>query len=44
MELERKAQNLSDQCKSEHDEIKQRRIPEFQNVGQTWVGTYTVER
>ncbi|KAH9581340.1 GLIPR1-like protein 1 [Schistosoma haematobium] len=44
MELEKKAQNLSDQCKSEHDKNDERRIQGFQYVGQTWAGAYKVER
>ncbi|VDP49387.1 unnamed protein product [Schistosoma margrebowiei] len=44
MELERKAQNLSNQCKNEHDKNDERRIQGFQYVGQTWAGTYKVER
>ncbi|CAH8593096.1 unnamed protein product [Schistosoma intercalatum] len=38
VELEAKAQILSDQCRVGHDTNDDRKIPAFQYVGQNWAG------
>ncbi|CAH8583635.1 unnamed protein product [Schistosoma mattheei] len=38
VELEKKAQILSDQCRVGHDTNADRKIPAFQYVGQNWAG------
>ncbi|CAH8865109.1 unnamed protein product [Trichobilharzia szidati] len=43
MELEKKAQNLSDQCRVGHDTDAERKVPPFTYIGQNWAGAATVE-
>ncbi|CAH8634000.1 unnamed protein product [Schistosoma rodhaini] len=43
VELERKAQNLSDQCRVGHDTNADRKIPKFQYVGQNWAGAKDIK-
>ncbi|VDO82027.1 unnamed protein product [Schistosoma margrebowiei] len=42
VELEKKAQILSDQCRVGHDTSADRKIPEFQYVGQNWAGAKNI--
>ncbi|KAH8873653.1 Venom allergen 5 [Schistosoma japonicum] len=43
MELESKAQSLSDQCRVGHDTYDARKTPEFSLVGQNWAGSKDVK-
>ncbi|CAH8612247.1 unnamed protein product [Heterobilharzia americana] len=43
MELERKAQKLSDQCRVGHDTEEERETSEFEYVGQNWAGASKVK-
>ncbi|CAH8543870.1 unnamed protein product [Schistosoma turkestanicum] len=42
-ELERKAQMLSDKCRVGHDTNADRKIPQFQYVGQNWAGAKDIK-
>ncbi|VDQ10131.1 unnamed protein product [Trichobilharzia regenti] len=43
LELEKKAQMLSDECRVGHDSAEERQIPLFPYVGQNWAGAANVE-
>nr|CAH8865326.1 unnamed protein product [Trichobilharzia regenti] len=43
LELEKKAQTLSEQCRAGHDRAVDRKVSPFQYVGQNWAGAGTIE-
>ncbi|CAH8821440.1 unnamed protein product, partial [Trichobilharzia szidati] len=43
LELEKKAQTLSEQCRAGHDRAVERKISPFPYVGQNWAGASTIE-